>query len=274
MIGAVANTEWGWTKDTLTKLYNCQLKTIMHYGAPAWQPWISETNVATLERMDQRALRMITGQCVGSPCEAIRVESGVTSFETIRKRNILTARERALRCTEDHPARIAASNDGIRQRIKIRKGFRHTAEQLSEYLPPQSTNRRPIDLTVPPPWEKHGNIQVTAADANMKKATTDNNLLRESTLEEIRKEEADYILYSDGSAVGGTLDGGSAVVITRGTQRTWKCSRLGESREVQSPARLRKRLQQWNQQRIGYRRKPNQVPKSSAAQTAMPCARR
>ena len=216
MIGAVANTEWGWMKDTLTKLYNCQIKTIMHYGAPAWRPWISDTNVATLERMDQRALRMITGQSVGSPCEAIRLESGVTSFGTVRKRNILTAKERALRCTEDHPAQIAVSNDGIRQRIKIRKGFRHTADQLSEYLPPQSINRRPINLTVPPPWEKHGALQVTVADASTKKAATDDNLLRESTLEEIRREEADYILYSDGSAVGGTLDGGSAVVITKG----------------------------------------------------------
>ena len=142
MLGAVANTEWGWRKNHLTKLYNCQVRTVMDYGAPAWQPWLSDSNVEALEKLNQRALRMVTGQSVGSCREAIRLEAGVPSYQTIRKRNILAAKERALRTSADHPAFIAATNPGISQRLKVRKGFRVASEQLSEYLPPGSHRQK------------------------------------------------------------------------------------------------------------------------------------
>ena len=103
----------------------------MDYGAAAWQPWICDTNVKTLERANQKALRMVTGQSVGTPVEAIRAEAGVPSFATVRKRNILTAKEKALRSSEDHPARIAVSSKNIEQRLN-RQGLRHTADQLAE----------------------------------------------------------------------------------------------------------------------------------------------
>ena len=69
----------------------------MDYAAAAWQPWISENNIDTLERSNQKALRMVTGQSLGTPTEAIRAEAGVVDYATIRKRHILTAREKALR---------------------------------------------------------------------------------------------------------------------------------------------------------------------------------
>ena len=92
---------------------------------------------------------MVTGQqlrdssygSVGSSREAIRAEDGVCDYATIRKRNILTAREKALRCSDDHPARIAVSNNDTKQRLAIREGFRSNADKLAEFLPPVSVRK-------------------------------------------------------------------------------------------------------------------------------------
>ena len=43
MLGAVANSEWGWRKKELTKIYNAQVRPVMDYGAAAWQPWICDS---------------------------------------------------------------------------------------------------------------------------------------------------------------------------------------------------------------------------------------
>ena len=76
MIGAVSNSEWGWPKMTLKKTYQMYIKSRMDYGGPGWQPWLSETNMNALEVIQNRALRMITGQVKTTPIEAWRMESG------------------------------------------------------------------------------------------------------------------------------------------------------------------------------------------------------
>jgi hypothetical protein len=88
---------------------------------------------------------MITGQSKDTPLPSIRAEAGVSSYSTIRRCNILTARERALRTSEDHPSSLAIHGEAT-QRLNIRKGFTVTANQLAEFLPPTAETRKPIDL--------------------------------------------------------------------------------------------------------------------------------
>ena len=220
MLGAVANSEWGWRKKELTRIYNSQVRPVLDYGGPAWQPWLSPSNVEALERANQRALGMVTGQSVGSSREAIRAEAGVCDYATIRKRNILIAREKALRSSEDHPARIAVSNDDIKQRLAIREGFRSTADKLAEFLPPPASLRKPIDLSATNPWEDHKDIKITPADNSTKKSATSDEELRSETISRIRDQDKDFTIYTDGSASAGLWDGGSAAVITTGDPET------------------------------------------------------
>ena len=92
-------------KKELTKV-----RPVIDYGAAAWQPWISDTNVKSIERANQKVLRMVTGQSVGTPVESIRAKAGVPNYATIRKIHILTAKEKALRSSVD-------SNRNINQRL-------------------------------------------------------------------------------------------------------------------------------------------------------------
>ena len=107
---------------------------------------------------------MVMGQSVGSSREAIRAEyAGVCDYATIRKRNILTAKEKALRCSDDHPARIAVSNNDTKQRLAIREGFRSNANKLAEYLPyhaSEGKSRTSPSTQMDPPAPDYGTEEV------------------------------------------------------------------------------------------------------------------
>ena len=215
MVGAVANTKWGWKKKELVRLYNTQVRPVFDYGAPSWQPWISDSNVGRLEASNNKALRMITGQSRDTHIPSLQAESGICSYGTIIKRNTLIAKEKALRCPENHPSRVAAEG-GTKQRLKVRYGFRKKAEVLSECLPPEAEKREMFDMERVIPWESGNDLLITAAEKGSSKKATSDNVLRGRTLDTIRETNADVVIYTDGSCDAGIRKGGSAAVITRG----------------------------------------------------------
>ena len=79
----------------------------LDYAAPAWQTWLSDTNLSCLDHLQNCFLRFITGQHVSTPLEALRLEADVQSYPTYSKHLIVKAKEKALRSTDDHPRRIA-----------------------------------------------------------------------------------------------------------------------------------------------------------------------
>ena len=115
----------------------------LDYAAPAWQPWLSDTNLSCLDRLQNRSLRLITGQLVSTPLEALRLEADVQSYPTCSKRLILKAKEKALCSTDDHPKRIAVAVN-VPQRLQNRSSFCQKAEELSTLLPPDLQHRQNI----------------------------------------------------------------------------------------------------------------------------------
>ena len=97
IIRATAHTSWGWRRSTLKMAFHALVRSKLDYAAPAWQPWLSETNLTNLDRLQNRSLRLITGQLVSTPLEALRLEADVQSYSTCSKRLILKANEKARR---------------------------------------------------------------------------------------------------------------------------------------------------------------------------------
>ena len=95
---------------TSEKIYNAHVRPILDFAAHAWQPWLSETAASALEIPNNKALRLVTGQYKSSPIEAVIAEAGATTYATTSKRLILAAHEKALRCSSDHPSRLAVEN--------------------------------------------------------------------------------------------------------------------------------------------------------------------
>ena len=105
MISAVANTEWGWKKEYLTQLYSSFIRSLSSYVDFAWLPCAAKSHVQKLKREQNKALRLVTGQHLATPAEALRLECGISSFETDTSRTIAKSIEKAERLPTNHPRR-------------------------------------------------------------------------------------------------------------------------------------------------------------------------
>ena len=209
IIRATAHTSWGWRRTTLKMAFHALVRSKLDYAAPAWQPWLSETNLTNLDRLQNRSLRLITGQLVSTPLEALQLEADVQSYSTCSKRLILKAIKKARRSTDDHPKRIALDVD-IPQRLQSRSSFRRKAEELSTLLPPDLQHRQNITHFPSPPWQQspsHEGRIVTSVPGTTGQAD-DNNLKCQCIHSTIASYQANYIISTDGSASGGTRNRG------------------------------------------------------------------
>ena len=152
MLASVGNSHWGWDKHHLGQLYFAYMRTKMDYSGPGWQPWLSPTSVAVLERTQNKALQIITGQLKSSPVEALRLESSIIGYETHMRRNILKSREKAMRLPANHPRQVALCNT-VPPRNK-RQSWASKGGMLEDLLPPDASDRLPIRISREPPWER------------------------------------------------------------------------------------------------------------------------
>ena len=121
-------------------------------AAPAWQPWLSDTNLSCLDCLQNHSLQLITGQLVSTPLEALRLEADVQSYPTCSKRLILKAKEKALCSTDDQPKCIALDVN-VPQRLQSRSSFRRKVEELFTLLPSDLKHRQNIIHFSSPPWQ-------------------------------------------------------------------------------------------------------------------------
>ena len=70
IIRATAHTSWGWCRTMLKMAFHALVRSKLDYAALAWQPWLPKTNLTNLDRLQNRSLRLITGQLVSTPLEA------------------------------------------------------------------------------------------------------------------------------------------------------------------------------------------------------------
>ena len=131
---------------------------------------------------------------------------------------ILKANEKALRSTDNHPKRITLDIN-IPQHLVSCSNFRRKIEELSTLLPPDLQHRQNITHFPSPPWQQspsHDGRIATSVPGITGRAD-ENNLKRQCSLSTIASYQADYVIYTDGSASGGTRNGGAAAVVTRGS---------------------------------------------------------
>ncbi len=62
VLASLTSKEWGWRKDQLMKVYKALQLSLLTYTAPAWQPWAAPSHIEQLERCQNKALRVVTGQ--------------------------------------------------------------------------------------------------------------------------------------------------------------------------------------------------------------------
>ena len=103
ILSALDSNEWGWSRRNLRTIYMATVHSILHYCGAAWQSWLARSNMQILERAQNRALRLMTGQMSDTPLECMRLEAGITSFATTVRKNCVTAWEKSARLTSSNP---------------------------------------------------------------------------------------------------------------------------------------------------------------------------
>ena len=217
IIRATSHTLWGWCSSTLKVAFHALVCSKLDYAASAWQPWLSNTNLSSLDRLQNHCLGLITGQLVFTPLEALRLEAGVQSYSTCSKRLILKANEKARRSTDDHPKRITLDVN-ISQGLQGHSSFRQKAEEISTLLPPDLQHRQNIIHFPSPTWQQRSSHigRTSTSVSGVTRRADDNSIKRQCGLSTIAPYQADYVVYTDGSASGATRNEGAATVVTRG----------------------------------------------------------
>ena len=220
ILRAVSHSSWGWRKPDLRKIYLSLVGSILNYAGAAWQPWLSQTHIDSLERAQNRCLRLITTQALCAPTEALRAESEIGSLQATISANILRSREKGLRLPSDHPRSIAFC-ESAPDRLKSKPGARLKAELLSRSLPSltplSSLPRSPLNFFAVRPWDRgltHCTVSPTLPGITGRQDSV--ATIQSAALRRTRELNAQYNIYTDGSASAGTTNGGAGVVITTG----------------------------------------------------------
>ena len=247
VIRATAYTSWGWRCSTLKIAFDALVGSKLDYAAPAWQPWLSTTNLSNLDCFQNHYLQLITGQLVSTPLEALRLEADVQSYSTCSKLLILRAYEKAQRSADDHPKRIALDVN-IPQCLQSRSSFRRKVEELSTLLPLDLQHRQNIIHFPSPPWQQSsshtGKISTTVPGITSR--ADDNETRQKCSLSTIISYQADCIVYTVGSVSGGRRNGGVAEVATRRSPLQPDVVTLIKTKGHTLLAPMRKKQLPWN----------------------------
>ena len=86
-------------------------------------------------------------------------------------------------------------------------------------MPPDLQHRQNIIHFPSPPWQQSSSHtgRISTSVPGITSRADDNNIKRQCSLSTIISYQADYVVYTDGSASGGTRNGGAAAVVTRGS---------------------------------------------------------
>ena len=162
----------------------------------------------------ERTKKKVPGQYADTPVESLNLEAGVPQYSTIIDRNCLKAREKGLRCPEDHPRYITFT--GTSTNRLARSSCRRRAEELAAQLPDAVENRLVTSRYTVPPWRHVQALDVFPDLPGIKGRMDTVEKKQAAAQARINELNADIVIYTDGSASAGCKMGGAAAVITCG----------------------------------------------------------
>ena len=197
MIAAVGNSQWGWNKEHLCQLYFAFLSSKLDYSGSGWQPWLCESYMNLLERTQNKALRLITGQLHSSPVESLRLEAGVISYTTHSHRNTVKSIERAKRPPPHHPCSRALA-EHVKPRTQHRSCARQGKQLSTDHIPPEAELRQ-INLTRKPPWVHQGTVTIFTSLEGVSNKADGPATIRSAEEAAIVRWNSDLTIFTDGS---------------------------------------------------------------------------
>ena len=240
LVKKLASTSWGADKTTLRQLYLGYVRSTMDYSL-ALQSLSSPSTQETLDKVQNNALRFISGAMKSTPITALEVHTNVEPLHIRREAAVVETVERIKRQEEKHPNKKIADNYKAKERIK-KKSIMSVANKLQgKYSLPEE--RQPIQLfdinNNPSRIFQLPTIKQQLVENVKKKDET--AFLRSIALETIDTYPKEWIhIYTDGSASQGTTNAGygSLVLFPDGSTSNLynSCGKFSSNYEAEATA--------------------------------------
>ena len=218
ILASLASKDWGWSRNSLKRIYMATIHSVLHYCGSAWQPWLAKSNLMILERVKNRALRCLTGQLADTPLECLRTEADVMSFAATVRKNCLIAWDKSARLHLNNPRRNLFDSP-VPHRWKNRSCLSVMSKAECEDIGLDEYSREMFVKWFPPPWSwdpAPAWIVRTSLSGGSTKRSNQASLLADAISTIDNAEHHEYVVYTDCSAHGGITNGGSSSIATRG----------------------------------------------------------
>ena len=130
ILQALAGKDWGILAIDLSQLYKAYAKPGGLYDLEVWGPFLSKTELQTLETANNRAARLITGTPPGTPSAAAVIEANLTPIRMEVEETAALLLDRYSRFPDDYHLKELTA-PGPRPRLKSRGEDSHRLDWRS-----------------------------------------------------------------------------------------------------------------------------------------------
>ena len=208
ILKCLATKSWGCSLETQRRLYIQYIRSVIEYASSSWHGWISNTHIIRLQRMQNEAMRAISGLTKTCPVDFLHLETNLDPIADRLTKNdhILWDRYERFPANDSRKKLVA---EQMPTRLKSRKGFRAKTSQSFPFkdLPRETTTPR-VE-----PWLSLPNLRFEVVQLEKKKEDYKKEELREMSIEKISTLNKDVNVYTDGSTSGKQTRGGAGIFI-------------------------------------------------------------
>jgi ribonuclease HI/endonuclease/exonuclease/phosphatase family metal-dependent hydrolase len=212
----LAGTSWGANEKILKAVYEGTVRPHLEYGAPAWST-TAKTNQQVLDKVQNQALRIITGGMRSTPIKTMETLAGIEPLNIRRDTKTLIQAEK-FKSLPRHPMNNRMKQP-VQSRLK-RTSFVQQSRSIRRRLPNLPEGTPPLDpaTACSAPWEANQrvleiNTAVKYLGSRDSESDTSKKALTLAMIAEHYPNEAWIQVYTDGSATNAVSNGGAGVLV-------------------------------------------------------------
>lgn len=206
VLKCMATKNWGNSNEIQRMIYLQSVRPALEYGSPGWVPWISNTKIDQLQRVQNDALRSIAGLTATCPIEFLHLETNIEPLKMRFSKNNILLRERYRRFPPSDPRKKLLEKDAT-VRLKSRRGWRHAVQ-----------NEQPLEYEVEelkpplPPW-RGTKFKFDEVKLERSKEQYTVEELRKKADEKVEDITSEVVIFTDGSTDAEQNNGGAGVFV-------------------------------------------------------------
>ena len=157
---ALAATDFGCHKETLHTLYKQYIRPTLSYASPAWSSNLAPTHLNSLQKQQNKALRLITGCTNSTPIDHLHHESHTLKLKDhlkIQNTNFI-----ASATAPQHPSAHLVNPPATHRQLKKTPGQTYT-QLLNSLPPPPQTKAKENTYTTTSPLNPYSRSKITTS---------------------------------------------------------------------------------------------------------------